>query len=186
MEALTDGIFAIVMTLLVLDIKVPHDFIGNISGELAALMPNLFSFGVSFIVLGIFWNAHHSLFHFIKKLNNGLIWLNILFLLIVSLIPFSAALLGSYPSDRIAVQLYGIHILAVVLMHAAIRFKAHFDGLIEVSDRAIRLGRVNTGFSVIGYILALAASVIDTRFSLIIYAIIPLPYVFGFFIKWVK
>ena len=120
LETLTDGIFSIAMTLLVLDIHVP-DLINSISSselshQLILMWPRILSFLISFIILGMFWVSHHTEFRFIKKLDNKLIWLNIFFLLFVSLLPFSAALLGRYAFNQTAIFVYGIQLIFLVLM----------------------------------------------------------------------
>src|ERR1051326_7937395 len=119
LETLTDGIFAIAMTLLVLDIHVP-DLVTATSNhelwsQLLIMWPRILSFIISFIILGMFWVSHHTEFRFIKKLDNKLIWLNMFFLLFVSLLPFSAALLGRYTENRVAIVVYGIHLIFLVL-----------------------------------------------------------------------
>ncbi|HZD94478.1 MAG TPA: TMEM175 family protein, partial [Candidatus Sulfotelmatobacter sp.] len=93
MEALTDGIFAIAMTLLVLELKVPdlprsasvHELLQKIGEE----TPAFFSFLVSFLYCGLLWMMHHMAMHFIRYLQIGLVWLNLLFLMSISTMPFS-------------------------------------------------------------------------------------------------
>src|SRR5689334_22524131 len=100
MEALTDGIFAIAMTLLVLELKAP-DVPKNIASSqllehLRQLMPAFFGFLVSFLYCGLLWFLHHMALHFIRHLQAGLVLLNLLFLMSISLVPFSCALLGRF------------------------------------------------------------------------------------------
>ena len=99
-EALTDGIFAVAMTLLVIELKLPdhaslasqRDFIEAV----AALIPKFQSWVISFFVLAIFWYTHHRQFHYVRVVDGKLLWLNILYLSFVSLMPFSSALAGEY------------------------------------------------------------------------------------------
>ncbi len=110
MEALTDGIFAIAMTLLVLELKVPelpksvsaHELLGKIVEE----MPTIFSFIISFLYCGLLWVMHHMAMHFIRHLQIGLVWLNLLFLMSVSTMPFSCGLLGHFLRNRAAQEIY--------------------------------------------------------------------------------
>ena len=101
LEILTDGVFAIVMTLLVLQITLPE--ITNPSQQaelprkLLELWPKLYYYAMSFITLGIFWGYHHLAFHFIKRSDMALVWLNIVFLMFVALIPFSSSIQGRGP-----------------------------------------------------------------------------------------
>lgn len=122
-ELLTDGIFAVVMTLLVLDISVPQ-----ISSQYAIdsgaagtellnglfnLWPKLFSFGISFITLAIYWLAHHRQFYYIKHVNRTLIWINFMFLMATCLLPFSASLLGEYSQQQISIFVFGANSIMI-------------------------------------------------------------------------
>ncbi len=99
-EAFSDGVFAIAMTLLILEVKIPP--LTSIANE-AALQtylikqwPAYLSYVLSVIVIGIFWVAHHGLFHYIKRADRNLFLLNILFLLCIAFLPFPAAILGEF------------------------------------------------------------------------------------------
>ena len=115
LAALTDGVFAIVMTLLVLEIGVPEiapsSLHAELPGRLLELWPKLLSYAISFIILGLFWYMHHLAFHYIKRSDNGLIWLNIFFLMFVALIPFSTSLFGSYPTEQLPLVIYAVNIV---------------------------------------------------------------------------
>jgi uncharacterized membrane protein len=113
-EFLTDGIFAVVMTLLVLEISVrqissSHDAIDSaVAGTellngLFDLWPKILSFAISFIILAIFWVSHHRLFHYIKHVNRPLMWINFMFLMPTCFLPFSASLLGEYSQQQISI-----------------------------------------------------------------------------------
>jgi uncharacterized membrane protein len=110
MEALTDGIFAIAMTLLVLELKVPdlpksadtHELLHKIGEE----MPAIFSFIVSFLYCALLWTMHHMAMHFIRHLQMGLVWLNLLFLMSISVMPFSCGLLGHFVRNKAAEEIY--------------------------------------------------------------------------------
>jgi uncharacterized membrane protein len=108
LEALADGIFAIAMTLLVLELRVPEvTGPGDLASRLVDLWPRFATFFISFVVLGVYWFAHHQTFYFLVRVNRTLVWLSILFFLGAVLIPFVASLLGSYPLDPVALGLYG-------------------------------------------------------------------------------
>lgn len=98
LEALSDGIFAIAMTLLVLELKVPeishHHSNGEMLDQLLAMLPAFFIFVLTFLIAGGFWFLHHVTFHFIRHTDRLLCWINLVFLMFVSLLPFSAGLLG--------------------------------------------------------------------------------------------
>jgi len=110
MEALTDGIFAIAMTLLVLELKAPDLPRSASASELMQSIgheaPAFFSFFVSFLYCGLLWIMHHLAMHFVRHLQIALVWLNLLFLMSISLMPFSCALLGHFLRNRVAQEIY--------------------------------------------------------------------------------
>jgi uncharacterized membrane protein len=116
-EALSDGIFAIVMTLLILEIHVPDlpPSAPNVevAPALAALWPKFVSYIVTFVSLGFFWVGHHIMYHAIRRADRMLLWLNIFFFMFVSLLPFSTSLLNAFPEAFIAPFFFGVN-LAVI------------------------------------------------------------------------
>ncbi len=123
MEALTDGIFAIAMTLLVLELKAPElpksASPAELLASLAPQLPSFFSFLVSFLYCGLLWIMHHLAMHFIKHLQLGLVWLNLVFLMSISVLPFSCALLGHFLRNRAAQEIYFLNVfLAALLLYA--------------------------------------------------------------------
>ncbi len=113
LEAFSDGVFAIVITLLILDVKLPNNSTQPIWTNVKSIIPNLLSFIFSFIIIGVYWVAHHSMMHYIKKVNRTALWLNMLLLLTITLIPFPASLLGRYPKSETALWLYAINLIIV-------------------------------------------------------------------------
>jgi len=116
-EALSDGVFAIVMTLLIIELRVPagHDHhvgAADLWFRLFGLWPLIQSYIISFLVLAMYWTAHHAFFHFyVKEVDRLLSLLNILFLMFVSCIPFSAHLLGEYSTNVTAIFIYGCNVI---------------------------------------------------------------------------
>jgi len=110
MEALTDGIFAIAMTLLVLELKVPDlprsVSISELLESIGHEAPAFFSFFVSFLYCGLLWVMHHLAMHFVRHLQIALVWLNLLFLMSVSVMPFSCGLLGHFLRNRAVQEIY--------------------------------------------------------------------------------
>jgi uncharacterized membrane protein len=115
LEAFSDGVFAIVITLLVLEIKVPHVPADQLGHALYLLLPKFLSFGLSFIIIGVYWVAHHSMLHFIVTTDRNALWLNILTLLTICIIPFPTALIGDYPTSVISITFYALTLSAVNL-----------------------------------------------------------------------
>ncbi len=115
LRALADGVFAIVMTLLVLELGVP--VVKGLSSntellhQLVEMWPEFLIYGLSFMILGIFWVIHHTIYAEVKRYDTTLVWLNILFLMFVSLVPFSTALVGKNGFIKVTAVIYGINML---------------------------------------------------------------------------
>ena len=106
--ALSDGVFAIIITLLVLEIHVPELTGGQSLREaLSEVRPSFTAFMISFLVTAISWAGHRDLFAHIRRTDRTLVWLNILYLLPLSLLPFGAALISRYDREAAALSLYG-------------------------------------------------------------------------------
>lgn len=107
LEAFSDGVFAVAITLLVLNLQVPQlASASELVSSLGALWPKLLSYALSFVIVGIYWVAHHNTFHYIKRSDRNLLWLNILLLMCIVFLPFPTALLGQYPEQRVSIIIY--------------------------------------------------------------------------------
>ena len=116
-EALSDGIFAIVMTLLILEFHVPNLPPNapnvEVAPALVALWPKFLSYIVTFVSLGFFWVGHHIMYHAIRRADRTLLWLNIFFFMFVSLLPFSTSVLNAFSEAFIAPLFFGAN-LAII------------------------------------------------------------------------
>jgi uncharacterized membrane protein len=113
LEMFSDGVFAIVITILILNIHLPDETSTKHLGQaLEDLAPNILAYVISFILIGLYWIAHHTSFHHIHKVNGVFLWLNMLLLLLVSFMPFPASLLGKYPLEPVSLMIYGINLIA--------------------------------------------------------------------------
>lgn len=106
----SDAVFAIAITLLIIEIKVPDIDRGNVTDEalldaIVRLIPKFIGFFVSFFVIGLYWMSHHRLFRYLERYNARLLWINLWFLLTLVLMPFSAAFLSDYYDGRLKVPL---------------------------------------------------------------------------------
>jgi uncharacterized membrane protein len=114
-EALADGIFAVAMTLLVLDVKLPAGEAFRTDGELLhrllSLEHTFVIYLISFIVLGMFWVAHHAHFHFIRYVDHTILWINLIFLFGITSVPFTTDILGDFRHLRMPYVLYGVKLL---------------------------------------------------------------------------
>lgn len=114
LEAFSDGVLAIIITIMVLEIKVPH---GGDFEALKPLIPVVISYILSFIYIGIYWNNHHHLMHTVKNVTGGILWANLHLLFWLSLVPFTTGWIGENHFDPIPMAVYGF-----VLLMAAVAF----------------------------------------------------------------
>lgn len=140
--AFSDGVFAIAITLLVLNLEIPHGLAGSeVADALWAERESLLAFAVSFAVIGRFWIAHHQFFGQLRAFDGRLIGLNLLYLAFVVLIPFSSDVLGEYGGESAAVVLYAVNLAVTVLAGLAMWVHAWRAGLAALDVAAHREGR---------------------------------------------
>jgi uncharacterized membrane protein len=178
--ALSDGVFAIIITLLVLEIHVPELTQGQSLNEaLAEVRPSLTAFVISFILAGMYWVGHRDLFGLIRRTDRGLVWLNIVYLLPLCLLPFSAGLLGHYDQEPVALRIYGLVLVAIALMRVVIwLYATNRPKLLwlQLDDRQRRAGLAVAAFPGLVYLLAFLVAKIAPGVSLLIYAGTPVLY----------
>jgi uncharacterized membrane protein len=182
-EALTDGIFAIVMTILVLEITVPHlspsDASSLLPKHLLELWPVFLSYATSFILLGFFWIGHDDQFHYIKRVNRTLLWIAIFYLMFISLIPFSTTLLGEYPDQQISVIIYGINLVILISLNYLHWWYATKDNRLVDSNINREFITIVSRRYLVGIFMifiSIAVSFININASLLMYIGTPLYY----------
>jgi len=123
-EAIGDGVFAIALTLLVLDIRVPVSEAIHTEADLikafCSLTPKLLAWFLSFLTLGIFWTGHAAQYHYIERSDRNLNWISLFFLLFISILPFTTAFLSEYMTFKFAIGIYWLNIFllgVVIYMH---------------------------------------------------------------------
>src|SRR5512144_881438 len=114
MEAFSDGVIAILITIMVLELKAPH---GTDASALLPLVPALLTYALSFAYLGIYWNNHHHMLHMVDRVNGKILWANLHLLFWLSLIPFATGWMGENHYAALPTALYG-----AVLLLAAIAY----------------------------------------------------------------
>ncbi|OGO31472.1 MAG: hypothetical protein A2136_10350 [Chloroflexi bacterium RBG_16_54_11] len=120
-SAISDGVFAVAITLLVLELTVPdHLPDGGMLALFKGLLPKFISIMIAFIVLGVYWVGHHNMFKHIIRHDRVLMWLNILFLMFVAMVPFFAALVGEYGEDALSLASYAFWLMLTGLVLDAI------------------------------------------------------------------
>jgi uncharacterized membrane protein len=179
-EALTDGIFAVAMTLLILDVKVPVVAHATaLAGELLALWPKCLSYLISFVMLGVYWVGHHAQFHVIRHTDRLLLWINILFMMTISFLPFSTALLSTYPHERLAIMVYGANLIVIGLIlygHWSYATRGHRLVHRDLEARIIRFASRRVLIGPALFAVAIGVSFFATALSLVIFLCAPLVY----------
>jgi uncharacterized membrane protein len=131
----SDAVFAIAITILVLDIRVPDGLSASaLAAQVLALGPNYLSYAISFLVLAVYWQAHHRVFRPIRRYDGTLVWLNFLFLMAVAFLPFPTSLLGEYGGQQISVAVYAANAAAASLLLSAISWYAIRDHRLVAED----------------------------------------------------
>jgi uncharacterized membrane protein len=125
LETFSDGVIAIALTIMVIALKLPDTVDGtilkNFSIQFYHLLPYFLSYVLSFLIIGIFWSNHHSMFHLLEKTDNHLIWMNFIFLFFLSLIPFATSILGANPYKSISAAIYGFVMFLTTTAFVAMR-----------------------------------------------------------------
>jgi uncharacterized membrane protein len=169
LEAFSDGVFAVIITIMVLEMKVPH---GSDVAVLRPVLPVFLSYVLSFVYLGIYWNNHHHMFHAVGEIHGPSLWANLHLLFWLSLIPFVTGWMGENNFATWPVALYGI-----VLLCAACAYTILARSLIKREGKhstlAAALGKdVKAKVSILLYALAIPVAFINPWFSCALYVLV--------------
>lgn len=139
-EAFSDGVFAIVMTLMVLELHLPqiagHPGFGEYARAMVPLLPKFISFVMSFSMIAVHWVNHHHFFHNLRHTPLGIVWLNNLLLLWICVLPYPTSMLGEHPTCSFPIVLYALNSLLAALSFFAMRTYASRNGLFSVEGHA--------------------------------------------------
>jgi uncharacterized membrane protein len=168
-EAFSDGVIAIIITIMVLELKVPA---GGELSSLKPLIPTFLSYILSFIYLGIYWNNHHHMLHAVKEVNGIALWANLHLLFWLSLVPFVTAWMGENHFTKWPVALYGM-----VLLMAAVSYTILSKSLISNQEKnkklAMAFGKDEKGkLSLLLYIIGIIACFFNQYISLSLFALV--------------
>lgn len=173
LEAFSDGVLAIVITIMVLEMKAPED---TTFKGLLSVAPVFISYLISFIYLGIYWNNHHHLMQVTKKVNGKILWANLHLLFWLSLIPFATSWVGEYNHyyEALPVATYGF-----VLLMSAIAYFILERTLVKYHDDNYALNKLSKSnvkdyVSVIVYIIAIPLAFVNTWIAISCYIIVAL------------
>jgi uncharacterized membrane protein len=138
LEAFSDGVFAIAITLLVLGIEIPDVAEDQLWEALRDLGPSVFGYFLGFAVIGLFWVVHHEFFGQVARVDARLLWTNLLFLSLIAAMPFSTGLLGDFDSSEVATVIFAANVgLAAIASHVS-AWLAIRGGLLDDGSPAIR------------------------------------------------
>ncbi len=170
-EAFSDGVFAVIITIMVLELKVPA---GTKLSDLQAVLPTALSYVLSFVYIGIYWNNHHHLFHAVKSVRGPILWANLHLLFWLSLTPFTTAWMGQHPLATAPVALYGADLfMNAVAYSILVSLLLRHEGPDSVLARAI--GRDLKGWSsLVLYAIGVAAAFVLPAVSIGIYVAVAL------------
>jgi uncharacterized membrane protein len=184
--ALTDGVFAIIITLLVLEIHLPDLAQGqSLRDALRETRPSFVAFLISFVVIAIAWAGHRDLFAHIRRTDRNLVWLNVVHLLPLCVLPFGAALLSQYDRGPVALRMYGLLLLFIaatrlsVWLYATNRPHLLFE---PIGRRTRTVGMLIVVVPAGLYALAILIASDAPAASLAIHAAVPVLYFIGLFV----
>ena len=175
LEAFSDGVIAIIITIVVLELKLPTSYDWQAVG---LVLQQLFSYIISFIIIGVFWVNHHHLLHITRAVNPSILWANLFFLLALSLIPYGTKLLISYNLDFISILFYDglltASSLAYVLLFLMINKSNEFE---EVASDFYHREKRKLFISVFFHILAIPIAFYNGYVSLLIFVLVAIMWV---------
>ncbi len=171
-DALSDGIIAIIITIMVLEMKTPHEASW---GAVLELYPVFISYLISYIFIGIYWANHHHLAHTLPKINTPVIWSNFLLLFFLSIIPFTTGWMGETHFEKIPVFIYALNlVLAAIsyftLQQVIMRSWDHSTKMISALKHQEKKGVL----SLIIYLIALASALYIPAISLVCFLVVSL------------
>jgi uncharacterized membrane protein len=166
----SDAVFAIAITILVLDIQIPPNLVpGELPGRILDLGPKFLSYVISFLVLAIYWQAHNRVFRPIRTYDKTLLWLNFLFLMTVAFLPFPTSLVGEYSEEQVSVVIYAANAALASLFLVSISWWAtagHRLAVSSLEDEAVRRQRVQGLAVPVVFVLSIGLSFFSPRVAM--------------------
>ncbi len=175
LEAYSDAVIAIIITIMVLELRPPQ---GASWSDLGAIIPTLLAYILSFVYLSIYWNNHHHLLHVSERVNGAILWSNIHLLFWLSLVPFTTSWLSGFPGTKVPSAVYGLNLFlagfAYFLLTRTLRASHASDSLIGILTSYSFKEKIST----VLYILGIAVSLLDLVFlAYTIFALVALIWV---------
>ena len=171
LEAFSDGVIAIIITIMVLELRPPH---GATLADLRPLLPVFLSYVLSFVYLGIYWNNHHHMLHVTRHVDGAVLWSNLLLLFVLSLVPFTTAWMGENHGAPTPTAVYGVALLLAgisyyILQRAILRLEGPRSTLASAIGRDLK-GKL----SPVGYALAIPLAFVQEWLAWTLYVVVAL------------
>jgi uncharacterized membrane protein len=175
LEAFSDGVIAIIITIMVLELKIPH---GSAMSDLIPLLPVFVSYVMSFVFVGIYWGNHHHLLHTAKHVNGKVIWSNMSLLFFLSLIPFTTGWMGENHFDNLPVAVYAVNLLGCavtyfILQEVIIADSTLSNRVVEALEKQKKKGMI----SLFMYIAAIPCAFFYPVISAIMFALVSIMWI---------
>jgi uncharacterized membrane protein len=175
LEAFSDGVFAVIITIMVLEIKVPHE---ATMAALLGLWPVFMSYLLSFIFICIYWGNHHHLLHTVHHVNSNIIWSNMHLLFWLSLVPFTTGWMGENHFQELPIAVYAINLLLCgisyyILQKTIMKHHTFSEKLAEAMKKQEKKGIV----SLVLYIVSVIAAFVNPIVSEIIFAVVAIMWI---------
>jgi uncharacterized membrane protein len=171
LEAFSDGVLAIIITIMVLELKVPH---GTDLAALRPLLPVVLSYILSFVYIGIYWNNHHHLLHATQRVSGGVLWANLHLLFWLSLVPFVTGWMGENHFAAAPTALYGVVLLlaaiAYWILQARILTSQPTDSVLRAALGSDLKGKI----SPLLYMIAIPSAFLDQAIAWVLYTVVAL------------
>ena len=169
--AFSDGVIAVIITIMVLELKAPHD---DSLSSLAQATPIFLSYVLSFVYVAIYWNNHHHFFHLVRHVNGAILWANLHLLFWLSLIPFATNWVGEHSASAVPTAVYGVALLMpalswYLLQSVIVRTQGRDSPLARVLGTDLK-GKI----SPVLYIGGIALAFVDTRIADALYVLVAL------------
>jgi uncharacterized membrane protein len=174
-EGISDGVFAVSLTLLILDVRPPEGGVSELRHGLVLIAPRLGTFALSFAIVAYYWLVHHLIFASLRGVKVALIWANMLFLFTIAVLPFSTAVLGRYLLAPLALAIYGVNLAACTSTLAGVWLVADRSHITEqptVSQRRYIVRRF--GFQLIVALLGIGCAFLAPALALSIFVALPI------------
>jgi uncharacterized membrane protein len=164
LQAFSDGVLAVIITIMVLELKVPHEFTWAALGDSGL---GFLTYLLSFVYVGIYWNNHHHLFHVVDRVDGGVLWANLHLLFWLSLYPFTTAWLDHSSVSLVPTVVYGINLLAAAVAYYVMQLTIFRLSTVGPRLRAV-LGRDLKGrLSPVLYVLGIGLAYVEPWLGLV-------------------